>query len=339
MIAALTVFVVAAIATLWAVSKLAAYRDVIELAFDHPPDATQADIKNMRIREIRSFSIVTRYAGLFASQEDSRSAEVSVYMCGPELNDIIQARMLHGNFLSQQGNVVIDEDLAWMLFSYTDCVGRDLTIGGMTFTIVGVTTKADLLKDVFGSLEAHPVYVFDDGAQAWDPSDYTLVVKCRENTGDLALSRLSSSALASKADINIGAMARFNEFIARVLLLICVCLPLHALLSVALNRWRAQKKIDWAAFGISAALLIAAIWLIAGLELVVDTRLIPSTLADGGEIIDKLRSWSILVNNGNASGGLFDATARAYAAFARVCGIVAVIAGWRIKRIIAEGKQ
>jgi len=147
--------------------------------------------------------------------------------------------MKHGNFLpdipngSHQGHAVIDEQMAAMLFSYSDCVGEAIDIGGIQYIVVGVIEKPSAVIDIFGSTEQYAAYVCNDSSgdgttvPASQPSPSSLIVKCQNGTAGMVLQQLSLSGLTAKAAINHNARAKFAVFMTRLLLLIAVCIPLH----------------------------------------------------------------------------------------------------------------
>jgi len=264
-------------------------------------------------------------------------------------------RMLHGNFLIKVppvyrgGHVVIGERLAIALFSKTDCVGSEISLGGSVYVIVGVIAKPDAITDLSGTLEEHAVYIYHDDTPLYlrPPEKTFLLVKCRENTAGMVLSRLSVSGLDAIAEVNHDANARFGYFAARLLLLIGVCLPLsmftRKMIEQIKNRgfkrffrefYHESAKI---AFVPGAFILLgAALYLLSGLRLTLDARMIPESLASLTKVAEKLRMWFRLVNNGRVSGGMLDPQIRVYARLAQACAAAALTLAYSSNRIISH---
>jgi hypothetical protein len=137
----------------------------------------------------------------------------------------------------------------------------------------------------------------------------------------MVLTRLSESHLNEKAAVNYDAKAGLAIFIARLTLFIGVLLPLvrfiklfirRAPYSVALLKERRFIK----HITVMLVLIGCCVYLLTGLKLVVDARMIPGSLAHMDAIFEKMQEWFLLVNNGQTSGGLFDPLLRVYAVFA-----------------------
>jgi len=114
-------------------------------------------------------SIYAKYGGTAES--------VSLYGVSTSYDEIQELNLLLGRFLKQADVdnhtyvCVINEALATELIGYTDCLGKELSLGGVRFTVVGVLEDDDTsLTSVFSS----------DSLVAYIP--YTSLVRLSDST-------------------------------------------------------------------------------------------------------------------------------------------------------------
>ena len=335
---------------------LVQYYDRLELVFRETPYELSERVEELKIREITEYAILERYNQVFVSDPSGvRSAQVALYTAGPELWAVMPPGMLHGNFLTKQnpafrqGYAVIGAELASELFSYTDCVGNTIYLNGSPYEVIGVTAERDALTGIFGSTERHAVYLYAEdvaygnntGSAYFGRAGRTsLVVACRENTAGMVLSRLSAAGLGADAEINHDANARFAVFLARLMLLAALCLPLYALIRALIPRFRPAAALLNSSFILPAcaalALAVCAVILFAGLQFAMDPRLIPQSLADVGGVLEKLRAWFTLANNGATSGGSYGPALNVQAWAAWICAGAAMIAARGVIKRLPE---
>lgn len=71
--------------------------------------------------------------------------EASAIAVGGHFFDFHPLRLLNGNYISEddlmQDRVLLDEDLAWMLFGGTDLQGMEIKINGVPFMVAGVVER------------------------------------------------------------------------------------------------------------------------------------------------------------------------------------------------------
>ena len=338
-------FFLAAVLSFLSARHLVPYQDTIELVFPGSPVGLRETTAELKIRELAAFDVLTRYTGATVSVTEGRSADVSVYTCSPELVRIVPVSIKHGNFLSdveplfRRGCVVIGEALASELFSYTDCVNQALRIGDQSYTVVGVAARRNAIVETFGSLERHAVYVYEGDYASWTPGKSSLIAKCRENTAGMVLARLSG--LNADAYVHHDAAVRFSAFLSRLLLLLGLSLPLAAGFRDVIKRARSPhtrlgERVDIPSAVLTLVFAPCALYLLIGLRPALDARMIPPSLADLGGIVDKLRDWATLANNGQTSGGLYDATLRVSIFLAEGWALVGFLAGYRLRKLYRE---
>lgn len=97
---------------------------------------------------------------------DANNASVTVYGTTSNYNKINNLNLFMGRFLKKtdlENNsrvCVITESTATDLIGYADCVGKEISLNGMKFTVVGVLEEEDSLASAFmgGSLTAYIPY-------------------------------------------------------------------------------------------------------------------------------------------------------------------------------------
>ena len=332
------IYVLAFIGAFWHLVKMDDYHNIIELAFYEEKENLQQRVAELRIREVDAFLTVSRYTNIYVGVED-RLNNVTVYECASPYGTMTPNKFLHGGFMEEGKYAVIGEELAVLLFSYIDCVGKEVFISGHPYIISGVTARRGLLMDTFGSMDIYAVYVNSYESQI--PAERTsLVVRCREGASGMVLSRLSASGFHERMSINYDATARFSQFIIKLLLLIGVLLPLFSAVkrSIAVIRVNGVRLFhDRMAVGtlaIATLLFCTAIYLVSSLHLALDARAIPASLASFSEILNSIRIWFIHVNTGVVSGGSISPILRVEAKTAGFFAITVIVAGLRISRII-----
>ena len=110
-------------------------------------------------QELDGVGLVAPYqSSSLVGKYESTNSTVTVYGATPAYYDIQKLNVMLGRFIKtsdvENGNYVcvISESAATDLIGYTDCLGQQLTLEGVKFTVVGVLEENDnSLTAVFGS--------------------------------------------------------------------------------------------------------------------------------------------------------------------------------------------
>jgi hypothetical protein len=179
----------------------------------------------------------------------------------------------------------------------------------------------------------------------------------------MVLSGISALDMGAIAKINHDAMSQFYIFISRVLLIVALCPLLWNTIKWLFKQKKQFRQLQYnnkdvffckttlykffaviknviknpsviMSIFLIIVLSVFAIYLISGLRFITDARMIPASLATISGVMEQIRSWLTLFNNGVLSGGLLSSTLNFYAGAAMLSGFIALLSGWSIKRFV-----
>ena len=113
------------------------------LAMQEQLHSAALDIGNDTIHFVDAWSTT----GKLKVSSELGNGEAAVYAVGGSFFDFHPIRLLSGNYLSEsdfmKDRVLLDEDLAWLLFGGTDLEGMSISIEGQPFYVAGVVERSE----------------------------------------------------------------------------------------------------------------------------------------------------------------------------------------------------
>jgi len=131
------------------VSDLEAIRKSIDLSVaSYEKDSKNADDSDTPIW-FDAYSASTK--GTIGVADESGNVtsiiDTEIYGVGGSYSEFHPMKLISGCFLTEEKhssyNIVLDEALAWKLFSSSDVIGQKVMVGSLTYTVVGVVAPSD----------------------------------------------------------------------------------------------------------------------------------------------------------------------------------------------------
>lgn len=140
--------------------------------------------------------------------------ETEIYGVGGYYSQFHPMELVSGCFLTNEKhssyNIVLDEALAWKLFSSSDIVGQKVMVGSLTYTVVGVVRPADneIDEKSYGDYPKAYIY-FDELANFLTDSSTSVDVQMDDQT-DAGLSRVAITCYEVLVPENISGVSLNN---------------------------------------------------------------------------------------------------------------------------------
>lgn len=318
---------------------LKAYYDMFCISYSGMVEALQIEEW-----ELEGRLLMYRQKHQQARQGGRVNNDVTLYYCSGSAPELLGMNITFGSRQFAEGTALIDEELAWQLFSSADCAGKTIKAGGKSYTISGVYKTPGALA----AYDKHAVYLNTGGAAAntasADTGETVFIGKAREGQAMLILSRLERSGNYILKAVSIDSIARTGYFAAGLLLVLGMLLVFAAcakqLCQLAKNSTCKKNGIRQFLKTGGVQLLAAAISLILicillpGLKFSIDTRFIPRSLIEISAYKDSISSWLRMRNQTYLNGGLVDSVLRVQCRLSLLMCIIFIFSVMPVKRFI-----
>ena len=234
-------------------------------------------------------------------------ATVSVYECDNKFAELFRSEILYGAFnmegMDGSPSAVIDEELAWRMFSRVDCVGSVLKFNGLDYRIAGVYSKSQPFS-LLTARERYAVYTGHSSDSPSTNSECELLIRCRTDTDAIMFSMLAP--LHPRRQVNLNVMVNDAVFWCSIFFCLSIFIFLWRFARFTIQSFSALSKTRRVIhIGILAVVGGLLVWLIAGLRFSPDPRSIPPSLIDFDAFFKTLDLWFSGVNSGLFTGGMF----------------------------------
>jgi hypothetical protein len=260
-------------------------------------------IENRLGTDTVSNAVVQRSADVMLQAEGREAIKVGLYtLVGGGSDDLFFGRkLLYGNLSLIPGGIVIEEELAWHMFSYTNCIGHDIFINGASYTVSGVYKKNRISK-LFTSRDRYEVYVIgnvDESAEA------EMVIRNKPGFAPLSFSRFGS--LSPVKMVNINSIVRQSVFWSKIIIITALLMILLFIIKSSKIAFftNHKRKRGFLYAGCALILTILIIFIIVSLKFAPDPRAIPADLISLTDITETIYRWRSLLNNETATGGIY----------------------------------
>ena len=269
-------------------------------------------------------AIAARRQGASVSAQKGRSVTATLYAVGEGYFDVMHETLLDGRYVSgtdvsrADNVIVIDERTALTLFPGLDPIGQEVTLDGVTLTVVGVIRGGQRVGEADAQIAYMPITTA--GERALPMQTVACVAKAVQRTGSAVLMEDTLAAwhaggsFYSLSKLRMGAAMplRWALLIAGVSLLLALLRRMNALALRRVKRHRQQLRLRYARellpdmaasaalclLGYGAILALASALAVFSVQpLLVFTEWIPEVIVE----LSSLRSvfWSL--NNAHAA--------------------------------------
>ena len=203
-------------------------------------------------------AIAARSQGVPLSAQKGRSVTATLYAVGEGYFDVMHETLLSGRYVSgtdvsrADNVIVIDERTALTLFPGLDPIGQEVTLGGVTLTVVGVIRGGQRVGEADAQIAYMPITTA--GERALPMQTVACVAKAVQRTGSAVLMEDTLAAwhaggsFYSLSKLRMGAAMplRWALLIAGVSLLLALLRRMNALALGRLCRHREQLRLRYA---------------------------------------------------------------------------------------------
>ncbi|NLL34964.1 MAG: ABC transporter permease [Clostridiales bacterium] len=154
-----------AISTAIILSCLGLLRDLDYILVNYITAPSYMQYENIKSRYAKEAAPFIRSSNITVYTEFRNVRNTTIYSCDEQFRYFMDLEMVSGSFLvnddvrDNNPYAVIDENIAVLLFSNTDCIGRSIYIQDKEFKVIGVVGTKDGFFDTLTAVDLYSVYV------------------------------------------------------------------------------------------------------------------------------------------------------------------------------------